>query len=966
MANAGAWEFYPDLSLGITGSAPSAALSRASAYLQVPLAQADLDALTALATASHCSDAMWLEAEGLFGMARFADAAAAYSDFIAAHPASAKCCAAQLRIAECEMACGNYSDALILLGRISPRALTPTEDAECNYASGLCRMALGRWTDASESFSAVVSASSAHSPAPIRRLASAAQYYINVLTYNSGSYSAAGSAMMSVDASTEPGRRRDVFVAGAELVNGNNEIAVATARRALSVNGLTDSERAAAEHIAGEALWKTGRTSEAIPHLQRHVQLAAQPAPAVLYMLGVDAYRHNDNTGAVEYLTPAAESASEVAPLASLMLGQALYNLNRRDAAASAFHNAAEASVLNSDLARQAYYNYAVTRFGGASVPFESSSATFEDFLRRYPSGPYTDRVREFLAKGYLADEDYTRALERLDAITAPGSEALAAKRHVLYLLGNREINTGNPTQGLSYLDRAAQLSGDRSLGNEIQLSRARAMELLGQHAAAAEILQRYISSRVSANVPTANYYLGYARFGQERYNDADAAFAAAQYSGAFHGKELADILNRRADIAYYNRAFADAAELYSQSLATDRASGDYAAFNRGRMLSFNRDYASALQAFAYFRNSYPSSALVPDAMLETAAAQVASGHSGAAVSTYTELIENYPRTSQGRQAYIQKAMTLLEGGRREDAIEAYKQVVRRYPSSREAEQASSLLRAILADQNRGAEYVAFMNSVDGMQLTDRAEAATLEFGTARHRLQSSGDTSAMEAFLAAYPDSPEAEEGLAMLAEADYGADRTEQALIRWQSLESRASSATMAMRARMGILRSARDLGDTELAGQTAATILNSSAAPGADLTEATFSRAMYLANDSTTTNQALELWQSVAGRTDELYGAKSAYCAAETLFALGNNDAALEAARALASSRSPHQYWIARAFILQADILSAQGNGREAREYLRALINNYPGSETDIRVMAQERLDALQNPQTSSSDQ
>lgn len=963
---ASAADLSPDLGVGIIGPTPAAALSRAEAYMSIPLAQADLDAITAIASTTDCTQADWLEACGLFGMARFADAADAYARFIAVNPASPKVPAARMRIAECRMADGDYSGALALLGEVATEALSPLEQTECAYAEGICNLAAGRADRAGRRFDEVVAAGGPKAAPAMRRLASAAHYYNNVIKYNTGEYAPAGAGMQTVDASTEPGRRRDVFIAGAELAKGNNEVAAATARRALAVDGLNDSERAAAEGIAGEALWKAGRTSEAVPYLRRHAELAESPSPSALYLLGVDAYRSNDYAAAADYLGRAAESSSEVAPMASLMLGQAFYNLGRRDDAAVAFHSAAEADGLEPDLARQAFYNYAVTRFGGAGMPFRSASATFEDFLRRYPSGPYTDRVREYLARGYLADEDYTRALERLEAMTAPSAEALAAKRHVLYLLGNREINTGNPDAGASYLDRAAAIAGDRTLGAEIQLARARAMEMQGRHAGAASTLQSYLASRQGTNIPVANYFLGYALMGLERNAAADEAFSAALSSGRFRGKEKADILNRRADIAYYGRNFSDAASLYGQALEADRTSGDYAAFNRARMLAYGRDYNAALGAFADFRRSYPASALMPDALLETAAAQVAAGRNQDAVDTYNNLIADFPRTAQGRQAYIQKAMTLLESGNREEAIAAYKQVVRSFPSSREAEQAAGLLRAILADQNRGSEYVAFMNTVEGMQVTDRTEAAALEYGTARSRLQNAGDVSAMEAFLAQYPDSEEAEEGMALLAEADYAADRTEQALTRWQALEPRASSAAMAMRARMGILRSARDLGDTDLAGQTAAAILESSAAPGADLTEATFSRALYLSADSTTAPEALRLWQSVASRTDELYGAKSAFYAADALFEAGEADQALAAARDLASSRSPHQYWIARAFILQADILASQGKQADAREYLRALIQNYPGTETDIRVMAQERLDALQNPSNASPEQ
>lgn len=943
---------------GINGGTSASALERAGAYMAIPLPQADLDALAQISSsACYGGSQQWLRAEGLFGMGRYDDAREAYEEFMDANPASALVAEACLRLAQCDMACGQWQQARDMLSRVAVRSLTPSGQVAYTYSEGLCQLAVGNEAEATQAFEAVGTLARGINHSSVRRLIGAASYYLGVIKYNSGDYARGAAGMQQLDATSEPGRRRDVFIAGAALANGNNEVAANTARRALAIQGLTDSERAAAEHIAGEALWKLGRRDEALPLLQRHVQLSSEPAPSALYILGVEEYRDGDSSRAVELLAPVTESGSELAGEASLVRGQALYKLGRRDDAAGAFQ-AAMTKLQDDDRRRQAYYNYAVTRFGGASVPFSSASTTFEDFLQRYPSGPYTDIVRGFLARGYLADEDYDRALERLDGITNPTPEALASKRHVLYLLGNRALNNGDYAGASAYLDRAAAISGDRALGQEIQLARGRALLGQGRYEAAANVLRSYADTRGVANIPEANYYLGYALLGLRRNGAADAAFAAAENSRRFAGAELADILNRRADIASAGQDFNAAAALYGRALNADRASGDYAAFHRARMFSYARNYNGAIEALEAFGRDYPASALMPDALLEKASAQVAAGRKADAVESYNALIERFSGTAQGRQAYIQKAMTLLESGRREEAIDAYKLVVSRFPSSAEAEQASGLLRAILADQNRGAEYVAFINSIDGVQLIDRTEAAELEFGTARHKLMAQADTTAMVAFLNAYPDAAQAEEGLALLAQADYDADRTEEALARWQALEPRASTAAMVMRARMGIMRAARDLGDNALAGATAATILGSSAAPGADLTEATFSRAQYLAADSVSMPEAIALWQSVAGRTDELYGAKSAYAAAEALYEQGQLDEALEAARALASSRSPHQYWIARAFILQADVLAAKGRNTEAREYLRALIENYPGSETDIRVMARERLDSLDN--------
>ncbi|MDE6467433.1 MAG: hypothetical protein K2L28_00880, partial [Muribaculaceae bacterium] len=70
-------------------------------------------------------------------------------------------------------------------------------------------------------------------------------------------------------------------------------------------------------------------------------------------------------------------------------------------------------------------------------------------------------------------------------------------------------------------------------------------------------------------------------------------------------------------------------------------------------------------------------------------------------------------------------------------------------------------------------------------------------------------------------------------------------------------------------------------------------------------------------------------------------------------GKNKRALDVAQKFVKSGSPQRYWVARSFILISDILEAQGKKFEAKEYLEALRDNYPGTEPDIFMMIETRL-------------
>ncbi|MDR0756586.1 MAG: hypothetical protein LBF85_01925, partial [Tannerella sp.] len=51
--------------------------------------------------------------------------------------------------------------------------------------------------------------------------------------------------------------------------------------------------------------------------------------------------------------------------------------------------------------------------------------------------------------------------------------------------------------------------------------------------------------------------------------------------------------------------------------------------------------------------------------------------------------------------------------------------------------------------------------------------------------------------------------------------------------------------------------------------------------------------------------------------------------------------------------HQYWLARAFVLLADVYIRKGDDFQARQYLLNLQKNYKGND-EIAGMIEERLD------------
>jgi predicted Zn-dependent protease len=154
------------------------------------------------------------------------------------------------------------------------------------------------------------------------------------------------------------------------------------------------------------------------------------------------------------------------------------------------------------------------------------------------------------------------------------------------------------------------------------------------------------------------------------------------------------------------------------------------------------------------------------------------------------------------------------------------------------------------------------------------------------------------------------------------------------------------------MGILRISRDLSRWSDVITTADALLSSSTIGSDEKTEVVFSRGLAYSSKGNTA-KATSDWSSIASLTDDLYGAKSAYYLAQMQYDNSNAKQARTTVEKLIASQTPHQYWLARGFILLSDIYRAEGKTFEANEYLTALKENYPGNESDIFKMIDQRL-------------
>ncbi len=911
-----------------------------------------------------------------------------FNKFLHDYPVSPRRADVMMSIGDFYFHRANYGQALQEYSKVDPLALTSDRCDEMTYRMAYSYMLLGENSTAASMFRGLQSSV---------EFGNAARFYLGYLAYAEKDFPLALQYFRSVDTSCEPGNAAPYYEAQILFAQGDYNRALTLAQQ-LIASGTVPQFTAECNRIAGESLYNLGDEEGSHSYLWKYCAEATAPQASAFYILGMDEFRNGDYDAAIKLLQQSAGSDSAMGQSAYLFLGQAYLKRGDTNSALMAFENAYRMNY-DRDVRETAFYNYAVARMDGGRVPFGNSVALLENFLQEYPNSRYSADVQRYIVNGYMSDNDYESALAALERIPNPSAELQQAKQRVLLVLGSREYTSGKISQAITHLTQAKQISsGNPTLSRQCNLWLGDCYFARGNYDEASTCYKDFIAATPKTdygNRALAYYDLGYTRFNQERYSDAltdfrDAISLLKAGNTGLPSSLLSDSYARIADCQYYLSDFNAAAENYKQSYDLNPSAGDYALYQLAMMKGLRKDYSGKISSLDQLMQKFPSSGLIPSALLEKAESQSAMGQTDKAIATYRQLVQQYPNTAPGRNVYLQLAITYINRGERSNGIDTYKKVITTFPTSEEARIAADDLKQIYAADGNLPAFVSFINSVPNAPRYEASDLERLAFQAAENDYVNSSSTAKLTAYindyptgadraqalyyladaawnsgntaeaqgyavqvLTSHPDSEVAEDAMLIKAAAETALGKTEIAYTTYKELEGRASGSNMLREARIGLMRTANDLGKYNDVVATADKLLASTAANSStDASEIKFMRGM-ANNNLGHYDLAYTDWQELAANPSDIYGAKSAYYLGASQLERGKVKDAKATADKLISSDTPHQYWLARGFILYSDILRKEGNKFEADEYLKSLRSNYPGTEADIFQMIESRL-------------
>ena len=908
-----------------------------------------------------------------------------FKKFVAAYPASIRVPYAWAKIGDCYFFDGEYKAALDAYGNIEPSAFNNDYKLDLTYRAAYSHLMTGDKERAKRLFEKLYYTA---------RYRLAGLFYDAYVDYSDKNYESARKKFAQIPPASELGRAASFYVCQMDFVAGDYDEVISTGLQLLKAADGNEEYEGEMNRIVGESYYHTGDDDSAGECLSRYIEGAdASPVRSSAYIMGVLYYRNAEWQSAIDCFAEVTGEDDELAQSAYLYLGQCYVKTGNMDGATIAFEKALNMDF-NPAIQETAFYNYAVSQNKGGRTPFNRSIDIFETFLNRFPSSRYASDVEDYMINAYLTGNDYERALQSIARISRPSRKVLAAKQNVLFQLGAQSLSNDDVASALDYFEQARSLgSYDARVANDCNLWVAECQYRQGDYKGAERSLNSYLASATadddSGNVALARYNLGYAHFQQRKYAESRKAFAAAVADKRLPGNLWADALNRIGDTYYYARDYETAEDYYEQAYTGDNTAGDYALYQKAMMLGLQRDYKGKINMLDQLLRQYPKSQLCPSALLQKAESYVNTGNNVSAIDTYKMLISQYPGSADARKGLLQLAITERNTGNTEQAIEAYKNAIRLYPTSDEAAVAAEDLKLIYADAGRLEEYLAFVKTVPNAPQVDVDDIDRLAYEAAEKAYLERKGVVQLEDYVKRYPKGAYAskakyyiamsryEEGkydealtlanevIGTSADASFAADvlrikgeilmkqnRAAEALDAYGEMARKASTQEAVINANLGVMRASLMLSRFSDMRDAADRLLKSGGLSAEEEKEARYCRAtgnLKLGSGSV----AVSDLETLARDTRNVYGAQAAYDLANYYYMAGDNVAAEDVLNRFIEAGTPHSYWLARGFILLADVYHKEGKEFEAVQYLKSLKENYPGSESDITEMIDTRL-------------
>ncbi len=750
--------------------------------------------------------------------------------------------------------------------------------------------------------------------------------------------------------------------------------------------------------VVGEALYAKEQYQEALEYLEKYKKKADTYTREDIYQLGYVYYmtgRFDESVSTFSNITNVDDGLTQNA---FFHMANCYLKLKKKEQARMAFE---AASKLNFDenIKEISLLNYAKLSYELSYSPFNETINAFYDYITSYPKSIHHDEAYSYLVKVYLTSKNYKEALASLNKIKVKSPEMMVAHQRVAFFRGLELFNNLEFSGALAAFEISLQQKNfDKQLHSLCIYWKAEVLYRLKRYAEAVVHYNDFLLTPGAYMLKEYNksyYNIGYCNFKQKQYKQAISWYRKFTDKGnEVNQLKRGDAFIRIADCYFVGSQYTSAIEYYNEAIVLDTFDVDYAIFQKGFSYGLLKKQSKKIATLTTLLQQNPNSTYAADALYERGRSYVSVDSTKLAINDYNLMLTQYPNSIYIVKTLLQLGLLNYNINEYDLALKHYKRVVVDYPGTQEANDALLGIKNIYLDMNKVDDYFAFAKEQGGVENISVNEKDSLTWLSAEKIYMSGNWRLANEMFnnyLTEFPNGKFSLNAHYYRGDCNLRANRidsalndfsyvikkpknifTEPSLLNaanlnietgndsiaytiYKQLENQAEIKSNLLVSRKGQMNAAFKLHKYTNAIEAARRVLITDKIQEEEIREARMVMGKSY-KEQELLDAAIVQFRILAQDVKNIEGAESKHRVSEILYTQSDIDKSEKVILEFIGLGTPHQYWLAKSFLLLSDIYLAKEDRFQAKANLQSVIDNYSITDDGIIEEAKEKFDII----------
>jgi len=737
-------------------------------------------------------------------------------------------------------------------------------------------------------------------------------------------------------------------------------------------------------NMVGIAHYRLSNYEEAINHLKfYHDNTKKRITRKSNYQLAFTYFQTGSFEKAIEKFQNAIGSEKDtLAQNAHYHLGMCYVKTGNKKFAGNAFLSAYEIPY-NKNLREDALYNYVKLSYENPYNPYNKAIDAVRMFRKEFPSSSHMDEINSYLVDIFLSSKDYASAIEAFKEINNKTERLRKAYQKITFYYGVELYNNEDYFEAIKYFKESLKYPFDDTLVAKSRFWTAEAYYQYKNYDLAYQYFDNFLTTNGAYGLevyPEAYYNQGYIMFSQKNYDKARDAFRKYVIGNRNRREKMvADAYIRLGDCYFVDKDYSEAIEYYDKAINLGSKDGDYAMYQKALAFGGKGKFQKKILQLDNLLRKLDQSPFKDDAEFEMGVTYLIQDKEREALKRFRNVIQNYPSSSYVKRSYLKAGLIHYNLNENDQALSMLKKVAEQYPKTSQASEALSSIKNIYIDMNRVDDYFDYANSLEYAKITaseqdsatyvsaenvymkgncedasegfskyldlfpDGSFAANAHFYRGQCRYKNKQYDKALDdyEYVLNQPQSQFTETSLVKAAGILYNNENYHKALDYFKQLKDMAEYQENTRTAWAGIMRIEHQLGYHKEAIKAAEKLLKLE-----NVTEKLAREAHLIVGRSAMELEDISLakqsFQKVLEGKKSEKSAEARYFLAKIDYVNGNYTQAESSIFEISEKYAGYDYWLAKSFVLLADVYVKTGDLFQAKQTLQSIIDNYDGQK------------------------